>query len=95
LQLKIFFKTFPETSRCPSCSAIGKLRRSRSRGILEEVIKFTNIFGVYKCRECGWRGYLRKYTINRYSFIAISFYMFLIFSVAYVITKVLKKNFGE
>lgn len=37
---------------------------------------------------------LSKYTFNRYSVITVTFYLILIISVAYIITKVLKKNFG-
>jgi hypothetical protein len=94
VQLRIFYKAYPETSRCPSCGVIGKIRRSRSRNIFESIIKFTKIFGLFKCRDCGWRGILSKYTFNRYSFITATFYLILIISVAYIITKVLKKNFG-
>jgi hypothetical protein len=95
VQLRIFFKTYPETSRCPSCSKIGKIRRSRSRNIFETAIKVSRLWGLYKCRECGWRGILSKYTFNYYSIITFVFYSALIFIVAYVITKILKKNFGE
>jgi ssDNA-binding Zn-finger/Zn-ribbon topoisomerase 1 len=94
LQLKIFFKSFPETSRCPSCNKIGKIRRSRARNFFETLIKATRMWSLYKCRECGWRGILSKYTFNSYSLITFAFYMVLIISVAYIITKVLKKNFG-
>jgi hypothetical protein len=94
LQLKIFYKTFPETSRCPVCGKIGTVRRSRSRSILESVIKTSNVFGLYKCKECGWRGILKKYFLNRYSFITLVFYSGLIIAVAYIISKVLQKNFG-
>jgi hypothetical protein len=55
----------------------------------------TKLFGIYKCRECGWRGYLSRYTLNKYSLITGGFYFVLIVFVAYIITKVLKKNFGE
>jgi hypothetical protein len=95
LQLRIFFKTFPETSKCPSCGQIGRIRRSRTRNLFEMILKSTNFFGIYKCRDCGWRGYLKRFTFNYYSLITASFYLLLIFSVAYIITKVLKKNFGE
>lgn len=94
MQLKIFYKAFPEASTCPSCGKIGTIRRSRSRNIFESGIKLSNILGTYKCKECGWRGILKKYMITRYSVITIVFYTALILSVAYIITKVLKMNFG-
>lgn len=95
MQLKLFFKAFPETSRCPSCGKIGTVRRSRAKNIFESVVKGTRIANYYKCRECGWRGVLRKYTVNKYSFITLVFYSALIISVAYVIRKILSSNFGE
>lgn len=49
---------------------------------------------MFKCRECGWRGLKSKYTLNRYSFITFVFYTALIIAVAYIIIKVLNKNFG-
>ena len=74
---------------------MGRIRRSRSRNAFESFIKMTKLFGIYKCRECGWRGYLSRYTLNKYSFITGGFYFVLIVFVAYIITKVLKRNFGE
>jgi len=94
LQLKIFFKAFPETAKCPGCGKVGFVRRSRARNFYEAALKFTRIFGIFKCRECGWRGLKCKYTLNRYSFITFVFYSALIIGVAYIIIKVLKKNFG-
>jgi predicted RNA-binding Zn-ribbon protein involved in translation (DUF1610 family) len=94
LRLKIFYKTFPETSRCPACGKIGTVRRSRSRNFFESILKASNVFGIYKCKECGWRGIQKKISLNRYSLVTIVFYSGLILTVAYIISKVLKKNFG-
>ncbi|HEY3249989.1 MAG TPA: hypothetical protein VGK25_02615 [Ignavibacteria bacterium] len=94
MQLRIFFKAYPETAKCPSCGRIGTIRRSRARNVFESAIKYTQLASLYKCRDCGWRGVLKKYTINRYSILTLIFYSVLILSVAYIITTVLKKNFG-
>ncbi|HAX49313.1 MAG TPA: hypothetical protein PK605_05000 [Ignavibacteria bacterium] len=95
MQLRIFFKTYPETSRCPSCGKIGTIRRSRAKNLFESSIKFTRVANLFKCRECGWRGILKKYMVNKYSFITLAFYIILTVSVAYVIRQVLLKNFGS
>jgi predicted RNA-binding Zn-ribbon protein involved in translation (DUF1610 family) len=95
LQLKIFFKTYPETSRCPSCGKIGAIRRSRTKNFMEATLKSTRLANLFKCRECGWRGVLIKYTVNKYSFITFFLYAILIVSVAYVIRQVLMNNFGS
>ena len=93
MQLRIFFKTFPETSKCPSCGKIGTIRRSRARNIFETTLKYSGIASTFKCRECGWRGILKRYTVNRYSFVTLFLYAALILTAAYIITTVLKKNF--
>ncbi|MCX7878235.1 MAG: hypothetical protein N2510_06275 [Ignavibacteria bacterium] len=95
MQLKIFLKTFPETTACPSCGKIGTIRRSRSRNLFETILKATNIISPYKCRECGWRGYQKKYTMNFNSFITLGIYIILILLSVYIITAVLKRNFGS
>ncbi|MCC6865847.1 MAG: hypothetical protein IT280_06760 [Ignavibacteria bacterium] len=94
MQLRIFFKTFPETANCPSCGKVGTIRRSRTRNLLEAAVKLTKLANIYKCRECGWRGILKKYTVDRYSFITLFFYIGLVALVAYIIRMVLLKNFG-
>jgi predicted RNA-binding Zn-ribbon protein involved in translation (DUF1610 family) len=94
VHLRIFFKTFPETTKCPSCGRVGTIRRSRTRNIIESITKASGVASIYKCRDCGWRGVLRKYTINKYSIITLFFYIVLIILVAYIITTVLKRNFG-
>jgi hypothetical protein len=93
LQLRIFFKSFPETSKCPSCGKVGTIRRSRARNVIENILKFSGLVNMYKCRGCGWRGVIKRYTINRYSFITLMFYIALVFLAMYIVTSVLKKNF--
>jgi hypothetical protein len=94
VHLKIFFKSYPETSKCPSCGKVGSIRRSRAKSTFEWIVKYSGVVNYYKCKECGWRGMLKKYLVNRYSFITVVFYVLLVIIVVYVITTVLKKNFG-
>jgi DNA-directed RNA polymerase subunit RPC12/RpoP len=43
--------------RCPQCS--GRTRRSHTNGFYEKLIKAWTSYKAYRCRECGWRGWLR------------------------------------
>jgi hypothetical protein len=58
------------------------------------MIKSSGLANTFKCRECGWRGILKRYTVNKYSFITFALYAILIMIVAYVINQVLQKNFS-
>ncbi len=41
---------------CPLCQS-KRLRRSRSQGIKEHLLKILNR-RAFRCRNCGWRGFL-------------------------------------
>jgi uncharacterized protein with PIN domain len=41
---------------CPECG--DHLHRSRSRSFSEKLIKVFSPFKLYRCHECGWRGWL-------------------------------------
>lgn len=43
---------------CPHCGKFGTLHRSRSRNFKERMIKFFLPYKIYRCKECGWRGYI-------------------------------------
>lgn len=42
---------------CPHCGKFGTLHRSRSRNFYEKAVKFFLPFKIYRCSECGWRGF--------------------------------------
>jgi len=42
---------------CPECGA-DNVHRSRSRGLAEPVRKSLTVKRLFRCRECGWRGWL-------------------------------------
>ncbi|HKP84693.1 MAG TPA: hypothetical protein VJZ26_01275 [Blastocatellia bacterium] len=44
------------TSLCPECSAL--VHRSHTRGLKEKLFKVITSYRAYRCRECGWRGWL-------------------------------------
>jgi len=43
---------------CPQCS--GRTHRSHANSFYERLIKAWTSYNVYRCRECGWRGWLRN-----------------------------------
>ncbi len=43
---------------CPHCGKFGTLHRSRSRNLKERLVKFFLPYKIYRCSECGWRGYI-------------------------------------
>ncbi|MGK9476640.1 hypothetical protein [Melioribacter sp. OK-6-Me] len=82
---KIFISKDPQYSRCPKCNAEFTLHRSRARNMIEQIIKKITYFKIYRCRQCGWRGYLSTIVITSESFKAILVYSFLILFTAYVV----------
>ncbi len=42
---------------CPHCGKFGTLHRSRSRTFYERAVKFFLPYKIYRCSECGWRGF--------------------------------------
>ncbi len=43
---------------CPQCG--GRTHRSHTNSLSERLIKALTSYNVYRCRECGWRGWLRN-----------------------------------
>lgn len=44
---------------CPHCGEFG-LYRSRSQNVREKILRKLTRFKLYRCRQCKWRGWLRK-----------------------------------
>lgn len=45
-------------AKCPSCKNVNSLHHSRARSLKEKFIKATKLYNLYRCKTCGWRGYL-------------------------------------
>ena len=43
---------------CPECGS--QVRRSHARGTSERLLKALTFYRAYRCRECGWRGWLSE-----------------------------------
>jgi hypothetical protein len=43
---------------CPECG--NRVHKSHSRGFGERLVKVITRYKVYRCHDCGWRGWLSK-----------------------------------
>ena len=43
---------------CPECGS--QVRRSHARGMGERLVKALTTYRAYRCRDCGWRGWLSE-----------------------------------
>jgi len=82
---KILISVNPQYSKCPSCKAALSLHSSRARNMREQIIKRITFFKIYRCKECGWRGYRATYTITKDSIKALLLYAVIILLSAYLI----------
>jgi len=56
-------RTSTSLHRCPSCKTIGKVNRSKPRGVKEKIrLKLMPVYSVYRCHNCNWRGWLVRST---------------------------------
>ncbi|PIQ08390.1 MAG: hypothetical protein COW71_12095 [Ignavibacteriales bacterium CG18_big_fil_WC_8_21_14_2_50_31_20] len=88
---EISFKRDASFDKCPSCKAVGKLRRSRAQSVYEQVVKKLGFFNYFRCRDCGWRGSRLSFGFNKASLKTILIYLFLMLTTAVVVKFVLQK----
>jgi predicted RNA-binding Zn-ribbon protein involved in translation (DUF1610 family) len=43
---------------CPGCG--WRVHHSRARGLREKLIRAITSYKIYRCHECGWRGWVGK-----------------------------------
>ena len=43
---------------CPDCG--WRIHHSHTRGLKEKVVRAVTRYKMYRCRECGWRGWMAK-----------------------------------
>lgn len=88
---KIFIYRNPQFSRCPSCKGVAVLHHSRAKNMREQIIKKLSFYRLYRCRECGWRGFLSNFVLTVESLKALLMYAGLIFITGFLIRMVLLK----
>jgi predicted RNA-binding Zn-ribbon protein involved in translation (DUF1610 family) len=91
---RVGFRRDATFSKCPSCTQFNTLRRSKTRSAIEGAIKNLTWFKVYRCTNCGWRGYKSTFilTIDGVKLIATYLIIALLtgFAVKYVIQRFVK-----
>ncbi len=88
---KILFQKNPAFDKCPSCGELFSLRRSHSRNSFENILKFTGIFKIYRCKKCGWRGTKSTFTLKVSSLKLLLWYAILIIITAGIVRIVITK----
>ncbi len=89
--LKLIYSRNPIFRKCPECNMPASLHRSRSRSFIEQALKRFTFFNTYRCRNCGWRGYLSTLTITKDSVKNLAVYTLLVLTSVIIIRFVLTK----
>lgn len=85
----VLIKRDPLLSKCPECGELESLRRSHSRNLKERFFNHYTIYKLYRCKKCGWRGYLKTLTLSTFTFKVLLLYAGLIIITAIITYKVL------
>lgn len=86
---RVFIYRNPQFSRCPSCKGIGVLHHSRPKNMGEQIIKKMTFYRLYRCRECGWRGFLSTIILTNESLKAALMYLGLVIATVFLVRMVL------
>ena len=88
---QILFLRDPGYAKCPSCKNVNSLHRSRARTTKEKLIKATKLYKIYRCKTCGWRGYLATIIITTKSIKHILMYLTIALVSGLIIREILKR----
>lgn len=87
----IFIKRDAVFQKCPDCRTAGYIRASRSRNLIETIVKKITFFKIYRCKKCGWRGYKSSIVLTSESFKTLLMYLFVALICAYAVKFIIKK----
>ncbi|HMN48613.1 MAG TPA: hypothetical protein PKD67_05730 [Ignavibacteriaceae bacterium] len=88
---KAIIKKDPILEACPSCGASNTIRRSHSRNIKEKLISHLTIYKTYRCKKCGWRGFLKTITVGTSTLKVVFIYLGLILITSFLTLQILKR----
>lgn len=86
----ILFKKDHSFEQCPSCNAVGQLRKSRPKNKFERSSKL-GLWSYYRCKDCGWRGRKFCFSFRRTSFKTILIYILLMLATAVIVRFIIQK----
>lgn len=87
---RVIYKSNPLFKPCPACKAAGTLRKSHSRNAKEKIIKALTFFNIFRCKECGWRGYLSNFSLTSRSIRIFILYVTVFLLTAIIVSRLLK-----
>ena len=85
----MLFESFPHI-KCPSCSEVSSLRKSRPKNTKERLYRATRLVEYYRCRKCGWRGWKINWSLSSKAIHKIVIYVLLALLSAFIVYNLLK-----
>ncbi|MGB9599946.1 MAG: hypothetical protein ACP5KG_12275 [Myxococcota bacterium] len=70
--------------RCPACGNQEKVHRSHSIYFWERIVKLFSNYRLYRCHNCGWRGWLHQQTGNQLKRISLG-QIFIFFMLGFLL----------
>jgi predicted RNA-binding Zn-ribbon protein involved in translation (DUF1610 family) len=89
MAIKSTFIINPVFQHCPNCGAGNTLHKSRRRNLKEKLINSLKLYKIYRCRQCGWRGYLSTFNFSALSVKAVLLYAGIIILIYILVTAVI------
>ncbi|KAB2907252.1 MAG: hypothetical protein LC102_10330 [Ignavibacteriales bacterium] len=88
---RVGFRKDASFSKCPSCKQYNTLRRSKTRNIFETIVKGGTWFKVYRCSNCGWRGYKSTFVLTRDNLKMLGIYIIIAFATGFAVKFIIQK----
>lgn len=88
---KIISKSNPSYSSCPSCKESFNLTKSRARNLTEKILKTITPYTIYRCKKCGWRGYISKIKFTKTALLNLLLYILLALVTALIANVVIRR----
>jgi predicted RNA-binding Zn-ribbon protein involved in translation (DUF1610 family) len=88
---RTIFEKNPLFHTCPACGEMNSLHRSRSHNWKEGFIKKVSFFKIYRCTQCGWRGYLSTKNLSVSALKFIAYYFGVAVITAFIVLEILRR----